>query len=76
MAQPAKAPDHLTKHGQPRLSIGIGLDDALTHMAMTGDVIEDVGEFNPQRTGYAGQSTDGDVVLSDLTPLWPPTLIS
>jgi hypothetical protein len=50
--------------------------DALTRMAMTGDVIEGVGEFNPQRTGYAGQSTDGDVVLSDLTPLWPPTLIS
>ena len=37
-------------------------------MAETGDVIEGVGEFNPKRTGHAGQSADGHVALSDLTP--------
>jgi len=54
MAEPAEAADHLAEDGQPGLPIRIRLDDALSRMAATSDMVNRVGEFYAQRPGHGG----------------------
>jgi len=54
MAEPTEATNHLAEGAQPGLTTRIGPDGAVLRIPAAGEMVDRVGEFNPEWASHGG----------------------